>query len=990
VRATIRKLLSAALAAVLLAASLPASASDALGHDLAARDTTLHAGVELADGTFWSDTYSDLRRENYVVYTPNERVKPIVTSGRSARALTTATAEARALEAQGLRVAAGVNGDYYSVQYGIPLGSTMTDGALRNANGDEYCAVGFRADGTAVIGDPKLSIRAAANGSVFSVFAFNHLRHSDYGVNLYDSSFNERHTTGTSEPGVDVICSVLGGALTIGGTLDLLVEKVLDEATDTVVEEGKYVLTANLLAPEGYTAPLLEMRPGDTISVSVVSGAENSDEWNEVVNMIGAPMLLVENGAVVGGLAAGSAPRTAVGQRADGSLVFYTIDGRSPGYSIGASLTAVAMRLVELGCVTAAALDGGGSTTLVATLPNETSARVVNTPSDGGERPVGNHIFLVAPNEPSGVPDHIYLSPSALRALPGAQITLTAAAVDSNYIPMDEPVTLRSDAGSLSGSVLTLPDRTGTVLVTASCHGRSEDAEIEVVEPERIILRRGGTAIGSLTIAPNSDVTLTAEGVANHLTLAGDSDCFTWHYTGSGAALLPDGHTLRAGSDAGTGTLTVSLGGKSLSIPVTVAAVPFRLLNDFEAPFEPVAVPGTDEPGAAPYLTLSRAADESHVRRGRASARLDYALPGAAPATLPLSYAVSSDYNRLELWVCGDGSGVTLSFETDAGSTSAVSPEAGWNALSLPLPSGARRITGLTLNSDTAASGAVWLDQLVLTDGKRDDAPPEVSLTLDALTNTLTGRAFDAVNGATLPTFRLACDGAALACSLDSRTGALSAALPANDGFAHRVTLTAGDAMGNLARVSLDLPAAPNAGPAFPDTAGHWANDWIAYLRRTGVSNGSGGLYHPDANITRQEFAVMLFRYLAPAEDFSSVELPFSDSDQIADWALDAARAMYALGIIGGTPDGRDGLLFNPTANVSRQEAVTMLGRLLGKGWSAPELSFTDRGAIPDWAAEHVRVLSALGVLGGFEDGSFLPANPLTRAQMAKVLFLLN
>lgn len=74
---------------------------------------------------------------------------------------------------------------------------------------------------------------------------------------------------------------------------------------------------------------------------------------------LGALYSLVENGAVVSGLQAGSAPRTAVGQKADGSLVFYTIDGRRSGHSIGATMTQVAQRLIELGCVTALCLDGG-------------------------------------------------------------------------------------------------------------------------------------------------------------------------------------------------------------------------------------------------------------------------------------------------------------------------------------------------------------------------------------------------------------------------------------------------------------------------------------------------------------------------------------------------------------------------------------------------------------------------------------------------------
>ena len=347
-RPLFRRLLSAALSAVLLTGALPVYASDALGHDLAERGTELNAGTELAAGTFWSDSSSDFRQENYVVYTPSARVTPLVTYGDTTRTLTTTPAMARELEEQGWRVVAGINGDYYGVAHGVPLGSTMTNGVLRNINHDFYYAVGFRADGTAVIGNPNLHIYTQVNGADGpEIFAFNHVRSSEFGLFLYDHNFNDRHSTGTSEPGVDVVLSCPGGVLTVGGTLLMRVEEVLPEATDTAVPEGGYILTANLKSGEAYTAPLLALQPGDELLVSVVSGAGGG--WNEVQNLIGAPELLVQNGAVAEGLPTGSAPRTAIGQRADGSLIFYTIDGRRSGYSVGATLSMVAMRLVELG-----------------------------------------------------------------------------------------------------------------------------------------------------------------------------------------------------------------------------------------------------------------------------------------------------------------------------------------------------------------------------------------------------------------------------------------------------------------------------------------------------------------------------------------------------------------------------------------------------------------------------------------------------------------
>lgn len=77
----------------------------------------------------------------------------------------------------------------------------------------------------------------------------------------------------------------------------------------------------------------------------------------------------------------GIAPRTAMGQRADGALLFVVIDGRQPGYSIGANLYDVQQIMLKHGAVIAANLDGGSSTVLV---HNNT---IINKPSSKyGER----------------------------------------------------------------------------------------------------------------------------------------------------------------------------------------------------------------------------------------------------------------------------------------------------------------------------------------------------------------------------------------------------------------------------------------------------------------------------------------------------------------------------------------------------------------------------------------------------------------------------
>lgn len=72
----------------------------------------------------------------------------------------------------------------------------------------------------------------------------------------------------------------------------------------------------------------------------------------------------------------GVGPRTAIGQRKDGTVLFLVIDGRQPGYSVGATLRDIQNILFEEGAVIAANLDGGSSSTLFF------NGKVINKPAD--------------------------------------------------------------------------------------------------------------------------------------------------------------------------------------------------------------------------------------------------------------------------------------------------------------------------------------------------------------------------------------------------------------------------------------------------------------------------------------------------------------------------------------------------------------------------------------------------------------------------------
>ena len=997
--------------ALILSASLaaPALASNALGEDLTAQSTEVGKSAVLSTDVFWSTTYSNLRTENLVTYTPNSAVTPLVTYGGVLTGRSTVSDTAKALEANGYRVIAGVNGDFYNTSNGLPIGIVVSDGLLKSTDAGYY-AVGFKADGTAVMGKPAVKVSAdlgyaAADSAgamtevLRNITAVNKARVSTGGIYLYTYDFNAAHTTGNTEEGVDVLCTVESGALSIGGSVTLRVESITQTTAATAIGQNQVVLSANAKSDAYYTAALLNAPVGGTISVTV---SASSEEWNQVRGAVGALYALVQNGSVVSGLPAGSNPRTALGQKADGTLVFYTIDGRQSGYSIGATMTQVAERLVELGCTTALCLDGGGSTTLTVTQPDKTAAATVNRPSDSSERAVTNQIFLVAGNQSSGVLDHFYVSADSSYVLAGSQVNLSASAVDTNYIPMSSGYALSASAGTISGSVLTTPASGGDVTVTASGSGRSGSTVIHAVKtPDAISVKKGSVAVTSLTTTPGSTLSLKASAIYNHLSLKADASAFTWSLTGNIGTVDASG-TLTAVTP-GTGTLSVSAGGKSTTVQVTVGTVALSTLENFEGTL----------PAAAGYSyggTLSANTDPNYVQYGRKSGKLDYTLSsdGTASLIFDTPYAIGTAYTQVNLWVYGDGSGNTLALLTSDGSAAAATDIGpldftGWKQLTVALPAGAASLTGFRISGSvgvttdesgniivsvgTTPSGTLYLDQIVASyNGITDTAAPTVTASI--ADGVLSGTVADAADGL-LPAGAVAVtvDGKSVAFNYTASTGKFSAVLSLPAGARHRVTVQARDASGNIGRASVDVDAYDTA-HQFTDINDFWGSAYVDWLKTAGITSGyADGTFRPGRTITRQEFAVMLYRYLGlDGTQYESVTLPFADADKIGAYAQTAVKTLYSAGIIGGTEkDGQ--LYFYPTGSLTRAQAAAMIGRTQEKGYAAASLSFTDAASVPAYAAYYVQTMTAQGVISGYADGTFRPGAKITRGQMAKILY---
>ena len=563
-----KRVLSLLLTFALMLTLFPGEAfafSEAYGSEVWLEDTALHNGVTLSDNIYWSHYYEQLRHEYFVTLEPNSIVRPVTAYGASVCDRLTVSAAAESYEALGWRVVAGINGDFYDTAFGYPLGVTISDGELLSG-GRNYYAVGFSADGSVIMGEPTLSIRAEREDMTHELAALNMPRVDGAGVTMMTAAFRNDHTTGTTTPGVTALCSTVEGIAAVGGQMTVVVDEVIEGSEPVVIGEHQIALT---VANDGYTVDqhfVRTLTAGQTVKISFTA----ADGWERVAESVGAMYLLVKDGVAQEGFPTGYAPRSAVGVKETGEVIFYTVDGRQEQHSMGASLKILAQRMAELGCVTAVCLDGGGSTMLTASKPDSLTADVVNSPSDKIERKVSNHILLLAPGSATGIPDHIYLTTNVHAILPGHTVELTANVVDTAYFPMDLPVELSCSAGEIIDGVFTAPQEGGLVTITASHGELTTETKILVVDtPDEMVVHWDGEVLNAVTMVPGDTAKLTVSASYNHIPLETDCVDYVWELDPTLGSIDKNG-ILTTNYTEGNGNLTISKGNLSVSIALTL------------------------------------------------------------------------------------------------------------------------------------------------------------------------------------------------------------------------------------------------------------------------------------------------------------------------------------------------------------------------------------------------------------------------------------
>jgi hypothetical protein len=373
---------------------------------LAATPSALAAPAELMPGVSYSNETRTIGGKTvvlHVVVAPKPgglyRLAPVLSEG-DVTGRQTLTEMQRPLSASATVL--GVNGDLFNWRLGYPTGMVMENGVLaaRPFTGRSSLAIGL--DGLLRIARVGFFGRWALGDAPRRPLAQLNRPLEGNGVALFTPTWGK--ATPAAKRALDIV---------IGGFPKAEVGKDLAGQVQALSEGGGTAIPRDGAVLQAVGPIARELRSAAVPGTPFVARLNLRPWWEDVADAIGGGPALIQDGRIVvpndehftPSQIRPRAPRTAVGQLADGRIVLVAVDGRSAA-SAGVDLPQLAAELARLGAVNAIALDAGGSTEMAF------EGQVLNTPSDGRERALSNALMLFYYGVYAPPPSEPVLSPN--------------------------------------------------------------------------------------------------------------------------------------------------------------------------------------------------------------------------------------------------------------------------------------------------------------------------------------------------------------------------------------------------------------------------------------------------------------------------------------------------------------------------------------------------------------------------------------------------
>ncbi|MFI6095427.1 phosphodiester glycosidase family protein [Lentzea sp. NPDC051213] len=619
--------------------------------------------------------------------------------------------QAAPLSRQAPRAVAAINGDFFDINNSnAPEGVGVRDGQLvKSGTG--------RAAG----------IDAAGIGRVMETF-FEGTLNGTHRLTQLNSARIDVDGIGVFNP----LWGTYSRARAVQGAADAAEVIVRDDVVESVGRPSADPIPGYALVGRDKGADVLRtLKPGDRVEVSY---RNRTSDGSEPVTAVGGRQLLVKDGKNVAP-ADPLHPRTAVGFSQDGKkMVMLTVDGRQGAYLLGLNLRDLADAMIELGAHNALNLDGGGSSTMLAREPGTTELKVVNTPSDGGERPIPNALALYAPGG-TGRLVGFDVQASDKRVFPGMTRRLAVRGHDETFGPAtDNAHVTRATGGWAIGDTFHAAPHSGPSSFTAFRGPVSKTAKL--------------TVLGKLTrLAPAAPRISVGIGERKPLQINGfDARGFSAPIERADLDLSYDRSIIEVTPDlqivarqTGATTIRARAQGEETQVAVTVGVRDELIAGFDDAPqwtFGSARATGsvTPEPGGHTGGGLKLSYDFSQSTGTRTA----YAVP-------PKALQVNGQPLALAAWVHGSGRGEWTAFtvtDSTGQSRSLYGPYItwhGWRQLEVAVPAELKfpiqvnRFYTIETKADRSYQGEVIVDDIVARVPPAVTLPPTPALREDVI-----------------------------------------------------------------------------------------------------------------------------------------------------------------------------------------------------------------------------------------------------------------
>lgn len=365
-------------------------------------------------------------------------------------------------------VVAAINADFFTTYSSTASseGMMIKDGNLITTPSNDPSYATFTLDDKSVAGflhfTFDIMVTSKRTNDSSKILFYNKNADPMY-LKLFDSSFGEK-TPGSMNDGYEVVVT------------DGVVTEVLSNKEGVEIPENGYVLH-NSLRHSLFLSQNFNVGDEVELSFSVSPDIENIKE------AVGGGTILLKDGEVADFTLSDSvAPMTAIGADKTGKkLILFTVDGRQT-YSRGMKFSEIATFLKDLGCENAMSFDGGGSTTMVASMDGE---EIKNINLQSSFRKVINAIGITSDRKNTDF-HGMEISLSSDKAFKNEPIEIYIdKAYDEygNHFSVDlKNIKYSSDKdGKFVGNIF-YPEESGKVTLSASYQGVTKEKTVTVYE----------------------------------------------------------------------------------------------------------------------------------------------------------------------------------------------------------------------------------------------------------------------------------------------------------------------------------------------------------------------------------------------------------------------------------------------------------------------------------------------------------------------------